>query len=369
MGAQDLALVGLAGSTLGTALALPMVWPGARRAIDVRLLGGTLLSMAAIAALISARLAGIAPASVGIEHAINLIGLSAAPALFFYARYATGASIASRSAALAIAPAVLYLVTLCLRSILGEGTRVPFAWLLPVVLAFTLASVATLFAPAAQRRATAVPVEWVVGFVVLLNVAQIVRMEFRSVELVRAVVPLVLGAGFLSLAMFAAWRSLASAPAAPFVGGPRYERSGLDDTAAMALLERITVALTRDRLFARADLTLADLAAAVGGTPHHVSEVLNRHAGGSFTEAINKRRVEDVKAQLLDPASERFTIEGIGASAGFGSRSALYAAFKRYEGMTPAAFRGVALEQRDRVSDCPASPVTGGDRRRRREPD
>jgi AraC-like DNA-binding protein len=62
-----------------------------------------------------------------------------------------------------------------------------------------------------------------------------------------------------------------------------------------------------------------------------------------------------MKAQLLDPASERFTIEGIGASAGFGSRSALYAAFRRFEGMTPTAFR--ASHQRHRrqspaASDC-----------------
>ena len=48
---------------------------------------------------------------------------------------------------------------------------------------------------------------------------------------------------------------------------------------------------------------------------------------------------DDVKAQLRDPHSDRYTIEGIGASAGFRSRSALYDAFHRREGMTPTAFR------------------------------
>jgi AraC-like DNA-binding protein len=93
------------------------------------------------------------------------------------------------------------------------------------------------------------------------------------------------------------------------------------------------------RLFARADLTLAQLASAAGSTPHQVSEVLNRYSRVTFHDLINRRRVDDVKAQLLDPASERFTIEGIGSCAGFGSRSALYAAFRRFEGMTPTAFR------------------------------
>jgi AraC-like DNA-binding protein len=50
-------------------------------------------------------------------------------------------------------------------------------------------------------------------------------------------------------------------------------------------------------------------------------------------------RVEDVKVQLRDPVNDLFTIEGIGLSAGFGSRSALYSAFKRLEGITPTQFR------------------------------
>ncbi len=97
-----------------------------------------------------------------------------------------------------------------------------------------------------------------------------------------------------------------------------------------------------DRLFARADLTLADLARAAGSTPHLVSEALNRYAGVSFHERLMRVRVEDVKTQLVGPASDRYTIEGIGLSAGFGSRSALYAAFRKLEGRTPAAFRNQA---------------------------
>jgi AraC-like DNA-binding protein len=175
---------------------------------------------------------------------------------------------------------------------------------------------------------------------VLLNAAQIVRMAFGHVPVVRALVPLVISAGFIAMAAFATWRSatMGNEPAA----APRYERSGLDEAIAPELLARIAAALTHNRLFARADLTLAQLAAAAAATPHQVSEVLNRHGGVSFNDLVNRRRVEDVKTQLLDPASARFTIEGIGASAGFGSRSALYAAFKRFEGRTPTAFRAAA---------------------------
>jgi AraC-like DNA-binding protein len=184
-----------------------------------------------------------------------------------------------------------------------------------------------------------VPPEWIVAFVVVLNAAQIVRMLYGHVALVRGVVPLVMSIGFLTVTAFFVWRSVASATVDEAIAAPRYERSGLEQSLAPDLWRRIDEALARERLFARADLTLTDLASAAGLTPHQVSEVLNRYAGVSFHDAVNRRRVEDVKLQLLDPGSERFTIEGIGASAGFGSRSALYAAFKRFEGTTPSAFR------------------------------
>jgi AraC-like DNA-binding protein len=181
----------------------------------------------------------------------------------------------------------------------------------------------------------------VVGFALAINVAQIVRMQFGHIPPVRALVPIVLAAGFLGLTILLVRRALAPAADAadPGAAMARYEHSGLEAAAAPELLERIEGALMAERRFARTDLTLAELAAAAQATPHQVSEVLNRYAGVTFHDFVNRRRVDEVKAQLLDPASDRFTIEGIGLSAGFGSRSALYAAFRRFEGMTPAAFR------------------------------
>ena len=343
---QELAFVGLAGSSLGTALGMPMVWPRSRRSLDARLLGGAILLMSAITALISARLAGLAPATTEVEHAINVLGLCAFPVLVLYTRHATDAPVNVRTAAWCLVPAVVYLVSIPARHALGADTRVPFAWMLPVILGFTAVSAITLWTRRDSRHAALVPAEWIVAFVVMVNAAQIVRMTFGNVPLVRGVVPIVLSIGFLAATTFLVWRTVASASrGATRDGLPRYERSGLDQPVAADVLRRIEDALTRDRLFAQPDLTLAQLAAATGATPHQLSEVLNRYARVTFHDLINRRRVDDVKAQLLDPASERFTIEGIGASAGFGSRSALYAAFRRLEGTTPTAFRASLRRQ------------------------
>jgi AraC-like DNA-binding protein len=341
MGANELAFVGLAGSGLGTALGVPMVWPWSRHSADARLLGAAVLLMAAIGALISARLAGFVAPSAPVEHAINVLGLCAFPLLVLYTRHVKDLPVTAATAASCVLPAVIYVAVVAVRVSLGGENRVPFIWMLPAILGFTAASAATVWRRDGSRRSALVPAEWVLAFVVALNVAQIVRMEFGHVPVVRAIVPIVLSTGFLAVAALLASRAvMPSPPAAPAgAAAPRYERSGLDESTAPDLLRRIDAALTHDRLFARPDLTLGQLAAAAGCTPHQVSEALNRYGGVSFHDLLIRRRLEDVKAQLVDPASERFTIEGIGASAGFGSRSALYAAFRRFEGMTPSAYR------------------------------
>jgi AraC-like DNA-binding protein len=336
MGAYELAFVALAGSGVGTALGLPMAWPRSNRPLDVRLLGSAVVLMSVIAALISARLAGLAPASAAIEHSINLLGLCAFPMVVMYARHAVNAPIATAHAAWWL-PAAGYAAMIAARGAAGAGTRVSFAWLAPIACGYTVAAATTMWRHRQQRRTVVVPAEAVIAFVAVVNVAQLVRMEFGHIALVRAVVPLVMSLGFAAMAAFAAWRAASSSN--PAAAPARYERSGLDEISARQLLARIDRALVCERMFTRVDLNLAHLAAAVEATPHQVSEALNRYAGTSFTDLVTRQRVDDVKAQLRDAANDRFTIEGIGASAGFGSRSALYTAFKRLEGITPTRFR------------------------------
>ena len=346
MGTAELAVIGLAGSGIGTAMGVPMVWPAVRRSTDFRLIGGGLIGLSLIAAMVSARVLGLLPATTGVNHAINLAGLLSYPLVYLYIRCETGRPMGFARAWWLWVPAIVYAAFLMARSAADADTRVPFAWLLPVLLTFTLICVLALTQRAGTRPAMLVPAEWLVAFLVVLNAAQIVRMLFGHVAPVPALIPLVVTGGFVALVGLVAWRTATHEPALSPAAGPRYARSGLDDPTARDVLERIERALSTDRLFADADLTLARMAASIGSTPHHVSEVLNRYANVTFHELLNQRRVADVKAQLLDPGSDRYTIEGIGASAGFGSRSALYAAFRRLEGMTPAEFRSAAREER-----------------------
>jgi len=355
MGTVELAMVGLAGSGVGTALAVPMVWPPRRahRATEVRLMGWWLLAGSGLAALISARLLGLVPRTAAIEHAVNLIGLSAFPLLYLYVRELTGRPARIASAWWLWVPAGLYAAVLMARSALDTTTRVPFAWILPVALGCTALCAFAAFRGRAEERPGIVSARWIVGSMAALNVAQVVRMQFGEVAPIPALVPVVMAGIFLVMVGLVARSALESPPAGgPDSSRPRYERSGLDEQAAARLFAGIERALSADRLFADPDLTLGRLAAAAGATPHQVSEALSRHER-TFHGLLSRRRVEDVKLQLFDPSADRFTIEGIGASAGFGSRSALYAAFRRLEGMTPAEFRARVRRRQDATGATP----------------
>jgi AraC-like DNA-binding protein len=338
MSAQELAVLGLGGSALGAVLGTPLVWPRATRSWDARLLGVMLLSTSALAALISARLAGLVAPVALVEHAINLLGLSALPVVVLYTRRAAADLVGLRDAAWLWGPAVAYFTAACGRGLLGQDTRVPFAWLLPAVLAFTVLSALPLQRPTRVNGVLVQP-GWVVGFLIVLNAAQIVRLTLGHLAPVRAVVPLAISGAFVTLVAFIAWK-MANVPGGDSTpAAAKYSRSGLDADEAREFLARIEATLARDRLFARPDLTLATLASVVGCTPHQLSEALNRFGGTSFRDLVQRRRVDDVKAQLDEPDSERFTIEGVGVAAGFRSRSAFYEAFRRLEGMTPAEYR------------------------------
>ena len=340
MGTVELAVVGLAGSGIGTLLGVPMVWPLSKRPSDVRFMGAALLGLSVIAAIISSRIIGLLPAAPAVNHLINLAGLASYPALYLYIRAQTGRPLRAAAGWWLWIPCAVYAAVLIVRAAAGGRTSVPFVWMLPVLLAFTALCAAAVIRRRERPPSAIVPPETIVAFLAILNAAQIVRMLFGRAPLVPSLIPLVVTGGFAALVALVTWRSIErrgfdEAPASE----PRYAKSGLDPESAAALLTRIDTTLSTDRLFADPGLTLTRLAAAAGCSPHQVSEVLNRFGGLSFHDLLNRRRVADVKAQLLDPASARYSIEGIGASAGFGSRSALYAAFRRIEGMTPAQFR------------------------------
>jgi len=87
------------------------------------------------------------------------------------------------------------------------------------------------------------------------------------------------------------------------------------------------------------DLTAAQLANQLGWAPDRLTAALRLGAGGNFHDFVNRQRVETLKALARDPKHAKVNLLRLAHDAGFGSKSAFYAAFREAEGMTPARWR------------------------------
>ncbi|WP_412060691.1 helix-turn-helix domain-containing protein [Rubrivirga sp. IMCC45206] len=120
---------------------------------------------------------------------------------------------------------------------------------------------------------------------------------------------------------------------------PAYARSGMRPEEAARHAAALRALMEAEHPHRRGDLTLPDLAEALGISPHNLTEVLSTQLGQTFYEVVNGYRVADVQARLTDPAYAHWTVLAIGLDAGFNAKSSFNAAFKRTTGMTPSQYR------------------------------
>lgn len=119
--------------------------------------------------------------------------------------------------------------------------------------------------------------------------------------------------------------------------GKPYARSELPASVAAQLAEQLEQALERRQLWRQESLDHATLANAMQITPHQLSQLLSVHLDTSFSELINRRRVEEARRLLREMSSRRSVLD-IGLEAGFASNATFYRAFKKHTGMTPRQY-------------------------------
>jgi AraC-like DNA-binding protein len=122
---------------------------------------------------------------------------------------------------------------------------------------------------------------------------------------------------------------------------PQGETADADDET---LARRIRSAMQNERLFIDPGLGVQELAARLGVAPVRVSRAVNRCMGKSLPRYLMECRLAEAERLLTDPDERRFTVEGIGRQAGFGSRSAFYRAFRDEHGESPASYRSRLIE-------------------------
>lgn len=123
----------------------------------------------------------------------------------------------------------------------------------------------------------------------------------------------------------------------------KYKSSPMDDPAKDELLQRIYVALESNQSVYEEGFTLDQLAQLVDVNSNYVSQVINEKTGSNFNTFINEYRIKEACRRLSDPETcGTYTVEAIGQSVGFKSRTNFTAIFKKFTGMTPAAYQRAA---------------------------
>ena len=107
------------------------------------------------------------------------------------------------------------------------------------------------------------------------------------------------------------------------------------------LIPKIDNLMRTNQLYTNSNLTILDLAAAVGSNRTYVSAAINRTYGVSFSLYVAKQRVEYAKMILADHryTSDKAAIADAYALSGFASKQSFYRVFKEITSLTPLAFR------------------------------
>lgn len=121
--------------------------------------------------------------------------------------------------------------------------------------------------------------------------------------------------------------------------GGGYEKSGLTEAEADALMQRLRRLMAEKQLYLKSLLTLQELAEEMSISAHNLSEVINTQAGKNFYDFVNGYRVEEVMRRLRDPSYAHLTILAVAADSGFNSKATFNAFFKRHTAMTPSQYR------------------------------
>lgn len=85
------------------------------------------------------------------------------------------------------------------------------------------------------------------------------------------------------------------------------------------------------------DISLADAAAAIGVSSFHLSRLFRLYRGETFVHAFSRMRIDTAKSLLK---SGRYSVKEACALVGFKDQAYFARVFRKYEGMSPADYRG-----------------------------
>lgn len=127
----------------------------------------------------------------------------------------------------------------------------------------------------------------------------------------------------------------------------KYQNSKLAEDDKSILQDRImNLFENTDEIFAE-DFNMNKLASLVNSNYKNVSQVINELMGKNFNTLLNEYRIQEACRRFNDIANYgNYTVEAVGNSVGYGSRSTFVSQFKIVTGLTPSEFQNMARQIR-----------------------
>ena len=119
----------------------------------------------------------------------------------------------------------------------------------------------------------------------------------------------------------------------------RYMNSTLEKKEKTRISKNLERLLAEKELYTEPRFSLQELATHLNAPVHHVSQTINETFNESFSDFINGYRVGKAKDLIKASSSAKTSLLNIGLDAGFNSKSAFNASFKKSTGMSPTEFR------------------------------
>jgi len=118
----------------------------------------------------------------------------------------------------------------------------------------------------------------------------------------------------------------------------KYTHSTLKQEECHVMMTKITSIIEKERVYFDPEYRLNDLSNSCNISVHKVSRVINHIEGISFSDLINRYRIEEAKKMLISEKHKTYTIIAIAHEVGFNSKTAFYNAFKKVCEISPSVY-------------------------------
>jgi len=111
-----------------------------------------------------------------------------------------------------------------------------------------------------------------------------------------------------------------------------------EEEQVLKVLQKLHEVMTTEQLYLANKCNLKLISEHTGIPEYRISNTINHFTEYTFTDFVNKYRVDHVCRILQQGKNKRLKLEAIGLECGFGSKVNFYNVFKKFMGKTPAEY-------------------------------